>query len=105
MSKVTETNSRMVDVRSMPPRVRHGYIFKIFDEMSLGETLLVVNDHEPIHIVQFMKHERRDFDADAYQAYQKGPKEWIGVFKKKAAPESSQNNGVVITQFRKREKV
>jgi quercetin dioxygenase-like cupin family protein len=81
--------------------MRHNHIFKIFDEMAPGETLLVVNDHEPAHLLHFMKHERRDFDANAYQAYQKGPNEWIGVFKKKAAPESSQNNGVIITSFEK----
>lgn len=101
MSKVTETNSRMVDVRSMPSPARHSHIFKIFDEMSPGEKLLVVNDHKPIHLVQVMKHERRDFDAASYEAYQKGPKEWGGVFKKKEAAEPSQNDEVVITSFEK----
>ena len=101
MSNVTDANSRMVDVRSMPPRVRHSHIFKIFDEMSAGEKLLVVNDHEPTHLVQFMKHERRDFDAASYQAYQKGPKEWVGVFKKKETADPPQSDGVVITSFEK----
>jgi quercetin dioxygenase-like cupin family protein len=83
----------------MPPPVRHSHIFKIFDELVPGDTLLVVNDHEPIHLVQFMKHERRDFDPGSYKAYQKGPKEWVGVFKKKKAGEPAQDDGVVITSF------
>ena len=91
----------MVDVRSMPPHVRHSHIFKIFDEMLPGEKLLVVNDHEPIHLVQLMKHERRDFDAASYQAYQKGPKEWVGVFKKKETADPVKSDGVVITSFEK----
>lgn len=62
MSAAIENDSRMVDVRSMLPPARHGHIFKIFDELSPGETLLVVNDHEPVHLVQFMKHERRHFE-------------------------------------------
>jgi len=101
MSTTTETGSRTVDVRSMPPQARHSHIFKIFDELSPGEMLLVVNDHEPIHLLQFIKHERKDFDAASYQAYQKGPNEWVGVFRKKETAEPAQNDGVVITSFEK----
>ncbi len=72
-----------IDVRSMPPSTRHSVIFEMFDRISPGGKLLVINDHEPVHLVQFMKHERRDFDASAYRAYQRGPREWIGEFKKK----------------------
>jgi len=95
------TNSRTVDVRPMPAMTRHSHIIKIFEELAPGESLLVINDHEPIHLVQFMKHERQDFDASSYQAHQKGPKEWVGVFKKKDIPEPTQNDGVVITSFEK----
>jgi uncharacterized protein (DUF2249 family) len=101
MSKAIETDSRIVDVRSMPPHAGHSHIFKIFDEISPGETILVVNDHEPIHLVQFMKHERRNFDAASYKAYEMGPREWVGVFKKKEVAELLQNDGVVITSFEK----
>ena len=90
----------VVDVRSMPPPARHSHIFKIFDGLKPGETLLVVNDHEPVHLVQFMKHERRDFDYEAYAAFQRGPAEWVGVFRKKAlTPENK--SGVVFTSFEK----
>lgn len=72
--------------------------------MKPGQSLFVVNDHEPVHLLHLLMQERRDFDADSYLACQKGPTEWVGVFKKKAASESGQNNGVIITSFRKERK-
>ncbi len=74
-----------IDVRALPPPSRHSKILEVFDKMSPGEKLLVINDHEPVHLVQFMKHERRDFDASSYTAYQLGPREWIGEFHKNKA--------------------
>lgn len=90
---------RLVDVRSLSPPARHSYIFKIFEEIKPGQSLLVVNDHEPVHLVQFMKHERKDFDLSAYKAYQKGPQEWVGVFKKKAVEDMNEN--FIFTSFEK----
>lgn len=95
-----EKARRMIDVRPLPPPQRHSRIFKIFDEMGAGETLLVVNDHEPIHLLQFMKHERRDFDAGSYRAYEKSPGEWVGVFKKKEEAARSDDK-IVFTSFEK----
>lgn len=36
-----------LDVRPMPPRGRHESIFKRLDALDLGETLRLVNDHDP----------------------------------------------------------
>jgi uncharacterized protein (DUF2249 family) len=94
---------QIVDVRGLPPAARHSHIFKIFDKLKPGETLLVVNDHEPVHLVQFMKHERRDFDFSSYKAYQRGPAEWVGVFKRKKedAQIISSHSAIVFTSFDK----
>jgi uncharacterized protein (DUF2249 family) len=97
----------VIDVRSLPPPTRHSRIFEIFDSMRPGNSLLVVNDHEPVHLLQFMKHERRDFDFSAYQAYQKGPAEWVGVFKKKKKAEAQKTDAgeegdrLIFTSFEK----
>lgn len=96
-----ESQLEIVDVRSLPPPARHSHIFKIFDQLKPGETLLVVNDHEPVHLVQFMKHERRDFDHASYKAYQKPSGEWIGEFRKKAEQKPSGQSGIVFTSFEK----
>lgn len=77
-----------VDIRLTPQPVRHGKILEIFDKMSPGERLLVINDHEPVHLLKFMKHERKDFDPTSYRAYQRGPREWIGEFHKTSAAEA-----------------
>ncbi len=89
-----------IDVRGLPPHERHGKVFELFDALKPGETLLVVNDHEPVHLVAFMKHERRDFDSEAYSAHERKPGEWVGAFtKREGAPEGSA--GPVITSFGK----
>lgn len=95
----SEEEDRLVDVRTLAPSARHSHILKLFEEIVPGQSLLVVNDHEPVHLVQFMKHERKDFDLASYKAYQRGPSEWVGVFKKKAS--DNQGNRVVFTNFEK----
>jgi uncharacterized protein (DUF2249 family)/quercetin dioxygenase-like cupin family protein len=89
-----------IDVRALPPHERHSKIFELFDALKPGETLLVVNDHEPVHLVAFIKHERRDFDAEAYSAHERKPGEWVGAFTKR---ENAADNlfGPVITSFEK----
>lgn len=95
----SEENERVIDVRSLSPPARHSYIMKIFDELSIGQTLLVVSDHEPVHLVQFMKHERKEFDLASYRAYKRGPAEWVGVFKKKE--NEVQKESAIFTSFEK----
>jgi uncharacterized protein (DUF2249 family) len=36
-----------LDVRPMDPKVRHETIFARIDELVTGETLRLVNDHDP----------------------------------------------------------
>ena len=67
----TQEEDRIIDVRPLSPPARHSYVMKIFEEISPGQSVLVVNDHEPVHLVQFMKHERKDFDFASYKSYQK----------------------------------
>src|SRR5579875_3215726 len=107
----TEQKSKVVDVRTLPPPQRHSRILGIFEKLAPGETLLVVNDHEPVHLVHFLRHERPDFDFEHYKAYQRNPGEWIGVFtktnKKKEGHEgnaevaSEVRSQVIITSFEK----
>lgn len=37
-----------LDVRPMPPRVRHETIFEQLDSLGTGDTLRLVNDHDPV---------------------------------------------------------
>jgi uncharacterized protein (DUF2249 family) len=83
-----QSEPSVVDVRSLPPPARHNHIERIFNELEPGEEILVVNDYEPVHLVQFMKQQRKDFDTSAYKAYKKGDSEWIAVFRKKSSEDS-----------------
>lgn len=63
-----------LDVRPMPPRVRHETIFERLDELPVGQTLRLVNDHDPAPLRYQLDatrpgHFRWDYVAS-------GPEEW-----------------------------
>ena len=95
-----QDSRREIDVRGLPPHERHGKVFELFDALKPGETLFVVNGHEPVHLVAFMKHERRDFDAEAYVAHERKPGEWVGEFTKREGVAETRG-GPVMTSFEK----
>ncbi len=39
--------TKTLDVRTIPPRERHPLIFRLLDELKVGEALELVNDHDP----------------------------------------------------------
>jgi uncharacterized protein (DUF2249 family) len=41
------TGARVLDVRTIPPVERHARIFATLDELGPGESLELVNDHDP----------------------------------------------------------
>ena len=54
-----------VDVRDLPPRQRHPLIFGAFDTLVAGESLLLVNDHDPKPLFyQFQAESRGEFTWD-----------------------------------------
>jgi uncharacterized protein (DUF2249 family) len=63
-----------LDVRPMPPRMRHETIFGRLDELAVGQTLRLVNDHDPAPL-------RYQLDATRpgqfrWEYVAKGPEEW-----------------------------
>ncbi len=63
-----------LDVRPMPPRERHDTIFERFDQLATGETLRLVNDHDPAPL-------RYQLDATRpgqfrWEYVEQGPDEW-----------------------------
>lgn len=88
-----------MDVRNLPPGQRHEVIFRVFDEIKPGEHILVVNDHEPVHLVHYLRHERKDFDIDAYAAHERSPGVWTAVIKKKVDLGGDQAVQVIRTSF------
>lgn len=39
---------QIIDVRQIPGPQRHPFIFSTFDGLTVGESLIIVNDHDPI---------------------------------------------------------
>ncbi|MFT4200297.1 DUF2249 domain-containing protein [Gordonia sp. (in: high G+C Gram-positive bacteria)] len=51
-----------IDVREIPKSQRHPKIFALFDSLSAGEALVLVNDHDPRHL-------RDEFDVERPGGY------------------------------------
>ena len=63
-----------LDVRAIPPRDKHPSIFRAFDSLQSGQTLTLVNDHDPRPLrYQLMAERPNSFDWE-YEA--EGPQVW-----------------------------
>ena len=74
-----------LDVRSIIPRERHPLIFKTFDALAPGETLVLVNDHDPKPLYyQFKAESTAEF---TWEYLEQGPEVWrVAIGKSGAAP-------------------
>ena len=77
-STVTE-----IDVRTIPPYVRHAQIFDHFDGLQPGEAFIIVNDHNPVPL--HMQLEGRAPGQVAWTYLQQGPDLWRVQIGKQAA--------------------
>jgi uncharacterized protein (DUF2249 family) len=68
------TDTATVDVRAMIPRERHPLIFATFDGLALGESLLLVNDHDPKPLYYQLQAERPG--AAGWEYLEQGPEVW-----------------------------
>jgi uncharacterized protein (DUF2249 family) len=56
-----------LDVRDVPPAQRHDRIHEAFDALDPGETLVILNDHDPKPLYYEFEAEVDAFDADGYR--------------------------------------
>jgi uncharacterized protein (DUF2249 family) len=56
-----------LDVRDLPPAARHDRIHDAFDALDSGETLVVVNDHDPSPLYYEFEAEIDAFDDEGYR--------------------------------------
>jgi uncharacterized protein (DUF2249 family) len=68
-TKVTE-----LDVRVIPPRDKHPTIFRTFDGLVSGESMVIINDHDPRPLKYQFGAERANQFEWTYEA--EGPDEW-----------------------------
>ena len=71
------TGSRIVvtlDVRDLAPRQRHARIFQQFERLAPGQSLLLINDHDPKPLYyQFMAEHPGEV---AWEYLEQGPEVW-----------------------------
>ncbi len=63
-----------LDVRSVPPVVRHATIFRILERLEPGEAFRIVNDHDPAPL--YRKIEARWPGAYSWTYIVAGPVAW-----------------------------
>ena len=63
-----------LDVRVIPPRDKHPAIFRAFDDLSSGQSMVLVNDHDPRPLRYQLMAERPDTFEWTYQV--EGPDVW-----------------------------
>ncbi len=66
--------STTVDVRTIVPRERHPLIFSTFDGLKAGESMQLVNDHDPKPLLyQFQAERHGQF---TWNYVEEGPETW-----------------------------
>lgn len=71
---MTESVVETLDVRNMHPRERHPAIFARLDALKPGESLRLINDHNPTPLRYQLAAERTDLFA--WEPEVQGPEEW-----------------------------
>lgn len=64
----------VLDLRALPPQLRHGLVFQCFDALSTGESMVIVNDHDPMPLLQQFRFVRPGESQHEY--LEQGPAEW-----------------------------
>lgn len=70
---MTETTT--LDLRTMPPFERHTRIFELWDALKHGETLRIINDHDPRPLHYQFEAEFKD--QYVWNKIEEGPVDWI----------------------------
>jgi uncharacterized protein (DUF2249 family) len=85
---MTETSdSSTLDVRSVPPAQRHPLIFNKFHALPVGESFVLVNDHDPKPLYYQFKFEYEG--QFSWDYLEQGPEAWrVRVGRTAAAPSS-----------------
>ena len=68
------TETTELDVRVIPPRDKHPTIFRTFDALKSGESMVIINDHSPAPLKYQFAAERADQFEWTYEA--EGPEVW-----------------------------
>lgn len=93
--------ANFIDVPTLEPRMKHATIFRVFDTLEAGESLIIHNDHDPKPVYYQLLGERGDIFT--WQYLQQGPQFWdIRVTKRRLEDEESVGQ-IAVKDLRKAE--
>lgn len=69
-----DTPPAELDVTELPPPEKHPTIFEMFDDLEVGESFVIINDHDPVPLKYQFQAERPGEMGWTYLA--QGPDEW-----------------------------
>lgn len=75
----------VLDLRTMPARVRYSEVFRLWSALEEGETLLVIEDHDPLALYYQFAAEKKGKFHWTYDAT--GPVEWRVLLAKGVFPD------------------
>ncbi len=76
-------SNKKLDLRQIPPYERHSKIQKEFEELDHGDTLTIINDHEPKPLFYEMKAEIEEFDEENYEVKKENENKYVAKLPKK----------------------
>jgi regulator of cell morphogenesis and NO signaling len=90
-----------IDVTLIEPKLKHPTIFKIFDSLAGGESLIIHNDHDPKPVYYQLLGERGDIFTWKYE--QQGPEWWDVLITKKGEGDQETIGQIAVKDLRKAE--
>lgn len=77
---------KTIDVRPIIPRERHPLLFQTFDDLAVGESFELVNDHDPKPLYyQFMAERPGQL---GWEYLEEGPETWRVLLTKQATDQA-----------------
>ncbi len=67
-------NVTELDVRVIPPPQKHPKIFQTFDDLTVGQSFILINDHDPRPLHYQLMHEREG--KFNWEYLEQGPQIW-----------------------------
>ena len=75
---------QLLDVRDLPPPHRHALIFATCDKLSVGNAVVLVNDHDPKPL--YYQFEAESPGQFGWEYLEKGPERWrVRITRQKSA--------------------
>ncbi|MBI3813784.1 MAG: DUF2249 domain-containing protein [Nitrospinae bacterium] len=73
---MSKENIVKLDIRVIPPSARHpGIVFNMWDKLKVGETLQIINDHDPKPLHQMFESEHSG--SYTWEYVSNGAQDWV----------------------------